>query len=417
MKFGKILSASVVAGLLAAAPFAAATAADQADNKEKAQPHQERQWQASKSSRHGKSGEQRSVGQLTFIGEQRIPNDEKFKDTLVGGLSGIDYDPKTDRWVMISDDRSDNNPARFYTGELNYDTKDFYSVHITGVTEFKQPDGTAYPNKKQYTETKTGVVSDLESIRFDPKTRSIWYTSEGDRSLAFDPFVRQANKKGDYVSSFPIPEAFKMSESSDGSMKKGFRNNITLEGSSFSPDGKYYFTAMEASLYQDGDISTADSGSYARMTKYDRSGAILAEYAYRVDAIPAKPGEGKNADNGVSEMLAINDHQFLMLERAGVQASDGQYANYIRIYEVDTDQATNVKDFDSLKSSEFTPVSKKLVLDLNTLHLPKLDNVEGISWGPKLKNGHDSLVLISDNNFNSSQVTQFLAFDVSPAAK
>ncbi|GAA3325260.1 hypothetical protein GCM10020331_056410 [Ectobacillus funiculus] len=51
---------------------------------------------------------------------------------------------------------------------------------------------------------------------------------------------------------------------------------------------------------------------------------------------------------------------------------------------------------------------------LTHLIYQKLDNIEGMTWGPKLENGHDSLVLISDNNFNSTQVTQFLAFDVYP---
>ena len=100
-----------------------------------------------------------------------------------------------------------------------------------------------------------------------------------------------------------------------------------------------------------------------------------------------------------------------------MQAADGNYSNYIRIYEADAAQATNVNNLDSLPMGQFTPVTKKLVLDLGTLGLPKLDNVEGMAWGTKLKNGHDSLVLVSDNNFNASQVTQLLAFDVSPEAK
>jgi hypothetical protein len=43
-----------------------------------------------------------------------------------------------------------------------------------------------------------------------------------------------------------------------------------------------------------------------------------------------------------------------------------------------------------------------------------VDNIEGISWGPKLANGHRSLILVSDNNFNPDQRTQFLAFEVMP---
>ncbi|MDD9268382.1 esterase-like activity of phytase family protein [Paenibacillus sp. GCM10023248] len=417
MKVRKLVSASAVAGLLlASVPLAVASAATTEGNGQ-TPPADGNHRQAAKPHKQAKHVQNHTVGELTFIGEQRLANDLKFEETTVGGLSGIDYNPATHQWILISDDRSDNAPARFYNAKLKYDTKSFYKVELTGMTTFKQEDGTTYPNKTAYAANKQGVVPDLESVRFDPKGHTIWYTSEGDRSLAMNPFIRQATLKGKYVSSLQIPSAFTMSPSGDNTVQTGFRNNLALEGSSFSPDGNYYFTSMEGSLYQDGDISTVDAGSFSRITKYNRSGDIIAQYAYPIDAIPAKPGPGKSADNGVSDMLAINDHQFLILERSGVQAADGNYSNYIRIYLADASQATNVNNDGTLPTGQFTPMSKKLVLDLNTLGLPKLDNVEGIAWGPKLQNGHDSLVLVSDNNFNASQVTQLLAFDVTPETK
>ena len=60
------------------------------------------------------------------------------------------------------------------------------------------------------------------------------------------------------------------------------------------------------------------------------------------------------------------------------------------------------------------PVTKRLVLDFGTLGLATVDNLEGIAWGPRLANGHESLVVVSDDNFASSQVTQLLAFEVIP---
>lgn len=57
-----------------------------------------------------------------------------------------------------------------------------------------------------------------------------------------------------------------------------------------------------------------------------------------------------------------------------------------------------------------TFMQKQLLLDLTTLGVT-LDHVEGITWGP-LVNGRHSLVLVSDNNFSATQVTQFLAFEV-----
>ncbi len=398
MKLTKLLTCSTVAGLLLISQLGMASAKTANSTKEDRNGHDDKKTIV----------QHHSVGHLSFIGEQRKANDAIFKGTLIGGLSGIDYDPVTNKWVMISDDRSDLAPARFYTGQLNFNSKNFNSVNLSDVTTFKQPDGTPYPNRTQYSLENKGVVPDLESIRFDPKGHNIWYTSEGDRGLGLTPFIRQTKENGQYLSSFQIPAQFTIGAN------HGFRNNLALEGSSFSPNGEFYFTSMEAPLYQDGNIPTVDAGGYSRITKYDRQGHILAQYAYPVSAIPAKPGEGKSADNGVSEMLTINNHEMLMLERSGVQAADGSYSNYIRIYKIDTRHASNINKIDSLLTGNFKPVSKELVLDLNTLHLPKLDNIEGMTWGPKLENGHDSLVLVSDNNFNPTQVTQFLAFDVNP---
>ncbi len=43
--------------------------------------------------------------------------------------------------------------------------------------------------------------------------------------------------------------------------------------------------------------------------------------------------------------------------------------------------------------------------------LDRLDNTEGMTWGPVLPNGNRSLVFISDDNFSARQITQLLAFE------
>jgi hypothetical protein len=41
-----------------------------------------------------------------------------------------------------------------------------------------------------------------------------------------------------------------------------------------------------------------------------------------------------------------------------------------------------------------------------------LGNLEGMTFGPRLPDGSRTLVFVSDNNFSSGQLTQFLAFKV-----
>jgi hypothetical protein len=70
--------------------------------------------------------------------------------------------------------------------------------------------------------------------------------------------------------------------------------------------------------------------------------------------------------------------------------------NTIRLYEV---------------SLRHRSAEKKLLLDLDDLGIP-LDNVEGLTFGPRLRDGRQSVVLVSDNNFAATQFTQFLLFAV-----
>jgi hypothetical protein len=53
-------------------------------------------------------------------------------------------------------------------------------------------------------------------------------------------------------------------------------------------------------------------------------------------------------------------------------------------------------------------VAKQLVRDLNTAGVDPVDNIESISWGPDLKNGSRSQVLISENNSSSNQVSKLI---------
>jgi hypothetical protein len=354
----------------------------------------------------------RSVASLRFIGEQRIPLDYPFMGSIVGGLSGIDYDPRTNSWVMESDDRSEVNPARFYSARLDYDSEGFHAVNLTGVTYFRQADGSLYPGVADFSRPgggHGGEAPDIESIRFDPQDSSIWYSSEGYRKLGMGPFVKQASRDGAYLASLPLAPMFRIVTDQE----LGPRDNLSFEGLSFSPDGKYLWVGMEAPLYQDGPLASVRSGAMARISKYTRDGKLLGQYAYPVDAIPFAPA-GKYADNGVSEILAINDHQLLTLERAGIQNSEGVFKFYIRIYEMDVSEASDISGIASLQGAVYQPAKKHLILNLNESNLPYVDNLEGIAWGPLLANGHNSLVLVSDNNFNATQVTQLLAFEVIP---
>ncbi|MDN2703485.1 esterase-like activity of phytase family protein [Janthinobacterium sp. SUN100] len=347
------------------------------------------------------------IAGLRLIGEQRIALKYPFEGTTVGGLSGIDYDAANNSWVMESDDRSEINPARFYRAALDYDSRAFAGVTFNSVHFFTQPDGSRYPNLAHARLEQGDQVPDIETIRVDPQDGSLWYGSEGNRKVGLHPFVRHADSGGHYLATLPTPAMFKVAKDETGS-----RNNMSFEGLSFASDGKSLWLGMEAALYQDGPLATPDHGSVVRITRLDRAGTVLGQYAYPIEPVASRPAPGKEADNGVSEILAVNDHQVLVVERAGVEHADGIYTNHVRIYEMDTQGATDIQAIPALAGAAYVPARKRLLLDLEKIGLPRVDNIEGISWGPRLENGRRSLVMISDDNFNAQQVTQILAFEV-----
>ena len=131
--------------------------------------------------------------------------------------------------------------------------------------------------------------------------------------------------------------------------------------------------------------------------------------AYALEPIPLAPDPANDfADNGVSEILALTETSLLVLERSYAVGR----GNTVRLYEASTEQASDVLGMASLKGGRFAPATKRLVLDFAALGLPKIDNLEGMSWGPVLPNGNRTLVLVSDDNFSPEQVTQFIALEV-----
>ena len=350
-----------------------------------------------------------TVSAMRLIGEQRLPWRAQFHGTMVGGLSGIDYDAGRGDWVMVSDDRSEHSPARYYRARLGYDDKAFKSVELTGVVTLLQADGHAYPSKANF-KRDGGVVPDFESARVDPRDGTIWYTSEGDVGAGLPPFVRHARADGAFRAEMPLPAMFDVA--ADGAA--GPRNNQSFEGLSFAPDGKSLWVAMEGPMLQDGALPDPRTGAVNRITHFGRDGRVLAQFAYPLDAIPASPGKGKFADNGISEILALSDDRVLVMERAGVQADNGTYQDFVRIYEIATAGASDIRHLASLKGASYTLLKKRLVLDVNQLGIPRVDNLEGMALGPALPNGHASMVLVSDDNFGKDQVTQLLLFELIP---
>lgn len=337
---------------------------------------------------------------LRLIGEATLPHRLAFKGTTVGGLSGLDFDPASGLWYALSDDRSDLAPARIYTLRLPLDAQRLGTPELVDTVILRQESGLPYPSRRQ-----GGDVADPEALRLLPRTGTLLWTSEGDAKLGLDPFVREVTPDGRHLRELSLPDHLHMRAANTGP-----RDNLTLEGLTVTPDGATAWAAMEAALQQDGPVpGVGRPGGPCRFTQLEvASGRALQQRAYLPDAIPRAPlVPGTFADNGVSEVLMIDAHRMLVLERAYMAG----VGNSLRLYEVDTRNGSNTLDAAQLVPGQFRPMAKRLVADFAQLGLSRLDNTEAMAWGPALPNGGRTLMGLSDDNFNPTQVTQFVAFE------
>ena len=350
-----------------------------------------------------------SIAAIHLLGEYDIPYAFSYSNTTVGGLSGIDYDAKHNCYYLISDDRSAINPARFYTANLFITQKGIDSIRFTGVKYMLQPNGDVYPNNKQ----DRFNTPDPEAMRYDPVHNRLVWSSEGERivkekdTVLEDPSIRIITTSGKYKDSFPLPSCIKMQ-----AVEKGPRQNSVFEGISFADNYNSLYVNVEEPLYEDGPRADVSSNNaWIRILRFDVSSRKNTnQYAYKLDPIayPSNPA-GSYKINGVPDILSISNEKLLVIERS---YSTGRLPCTIKIFITDLTGASDIKDNPSLKENiTFSAAAKKLLLNMDDLGI-YIDNIEGVSFGPVLPNGHKTLLFIADNNFNPLQKTQVLLFEV-----
>jgi hypothetical protein len=192
----------------------------------------------------------------------------------------------------------------------------------------------------------------------------------------------------------------------------GPRNNGTFEGLAFDKNYRTLYVSVEEPIYEDGPrAGAADSTAWIRILQFDvDTKKPLAQYAYKIDAVahPASPANAFKI-NGIADIMWLDKNKLLTIERS---FSTGYPNNTIKIYLADLSHATDVTAINSVqKNNSIIPVAKKLLFNMDSLG-QYIDNIEGVTFGPLLPNGHQSLLFIADNNFSSTQKTQFLLFEV-----
>ncbi|HLP90123.1 MAG TPA: esterase-like activity of phytase family protein [Nostocaceae cyanobacterium] len=340
-----------------------------------------------------------TVNSIEFIGQATLPTGSLFQKTEVGGLSGITYDKKNELYYAISDDRGQKSSPRFYTLKINLSKGKLTNndVSIVGVTNLLDINNQPFPPN----------TTDTEGIALTNKD-TIFISSEGDVQKSINPFIKEFSlSSGKELSQLPIPEKL----IPDVNQKKGIRNNLALESLTITPNQKYLFTATENALIPDGEAAQPDQGTNCRIIQYNLlTNQPEKEFLYPTTPVPQIFNFTGRFDSGLPDLFALdNQGNFLSVERSFTGLGFA-----VLLFQVSLKDADNIQEINSLVSidgSKIRPVSKKLLLDLRSLDVA-LDNIEGLTLGSQLPNGQTSLILISDNNFNSLQRTQILAFQL-----
>jgi len=196
---------------------------------------------------------------------------------------------------------------------------------------------------------------DPEGIRVSKSTNLVYITDE------YGPYVYTFNRTtGKRVGMFTLPAKFTAANlSSQGAAEisgntSGRVANKGMEGLAITPDGKTLVGFEQSPLIQDG----GDGGNMNRIITIDVKTGATHEYAY--DNHLAATNKNYNS----SELLALNNHEFLVLERDGKGLGDGSKAVIKQIWKLSLAGATDISDLSGAANLQPFAVTKTLFLDI-----------------------------------------------------
>ena len=293
-----------------------------------------------------------------------------------------------------------------------------------------------------------GRSLDPEGLVVDPRTGHFLVSDE------YGPSVYEFDRKGRLRRVFQTPTRLVPTVGSsvnfvadrDGGLNGGRQDNRGFEGLAITPDGKTLVAVLQDPLVHEPGPNNGRNGRIVRLVVFDndrRSPTYTlstAEYAYELElqadirarilaaggtATATDPRQGRNI--GLSAIVAVNHHEFLVIERdnRGIGVDDPNGTSVVgskRVFKIDLAGATNIATLDlpadgNLSGAGIVPVAKSaLFLDLTAnTSLPngkQAEKWEGLTIGPRLRDGSYVIVAGTDNDYSVTQNSSAVQFDV-----
>jgi hypothetical protein len=373
---------------------------------------------------------------VTFIGEGVIPGNTTDQSGLTGLLedgvtphnlaggfgSGLAYSGRGNLYYATPDrgpaDGATSYIDRFYTLriDLKRQSADRYQVMPQIVaTRLMRSDSHTHFTGSAAAFDATGSSA---SLRFDPEGARV--SACGNSLFVSDeygPYLYEFSlASGKRLRSLPVPNKYLIDYPSItpgvelANNVAGRQSNRGMEGLAISPDGSKLYGIMQSPLLQDGGLDAAAKrvGLNARLVEIDTATGAAREFLYPLD----------DKGNGISEILAVNEREFLVLERDG---KPGAEARIKKIYKIDIAAASDIRAVRQLPASGIpagiAPVGKSLFIDLlnpafGLAGASFPEKIEGLAFGPDLEDGRHLLLVANDNDFVASQPTRLFAFAI-----
>lgn len=296
-----------------------------------------------------------------------------------------------------------------------------------------------------------GLSFDPEALTIGPNGHFYVADEYGPSLYEFAPVTLGGVTEARFVRSFDVPERlmpvdslgqrnYEAERETAPALVSGRQDNRGLEGLAISPDGATLFAMMQDPLAEEGVGNQGRRSRNVRLVRFDvASGMSTGEFIYQLEDIATVNARIAGTANdftanqqgrqiGASAMVALNDHEFLVLERdtRGLNPEtilSGDVEDLTvgtkRIYKIDLAGASDVSGVSLIGTNTLpvgvAPVTKTLVLDLQAelvaLGREIPERIEGLAIGPQLSDGSYSVLLGTDNDFSIAEIGGTL-FDV-----
>ena len=302
-----------------------------------------------------------SIKQNPVLAKIMGPDDNFDKQTGFGGLSAIEYSGFENIYYVVAD----KPPFRIYT--LRIDIEKTFNYQIIDTLIFHD------------------LKLEAEGIRVIDSLSYFYVSDENNTKTSVYKFAKNNIQK---IEAIP-------------SLKNAMRYNSGYEGLALSVDKSSLFFAPERPLKKDKRKKHNPTlEPYISIFEYDiKNDKIINEFGY--------PLVNPSSDNGVSELLALNDSILLVMERAWTNNRSIVTINIVNIKSAD-----NILNFEKKLPENTKFLMPEVLIDFGAIEDQFSHNQSYNFEGMTIAHTGKHILFITDNNFSPNQITYLMALEI-----